>query len=250
MSASSEPHFPYEEITLDQYFRFTLVVLPHIYRFLKACTGPAPAFAAIAIQEVSLFGTLRRMLARKFRNEDYAVIIEHIWSHMSTFSAHPEESFKAIGEISAALYHYLSLNFKRARSFFALAVEMLPSEQKVKNIFERIESQYSNQFRLIVQAVNVPQLATVKPAENVDELEFLRYSPAGRRLWTLGVTAPEAFAVCLACRAAPAVNFAFPCCCGIVCAKCQVPADLKSCPVCSKPVTEIGNTQAVKLEIQ
>jgi hypothetical protein len=162
---------------------------------------------------------------------------------MSTFGTHPEDSYKAIGEIAAALYHYLNLNFKRARNFFALAVAMLPTEQKAKDVFARLESQYSNQFRLLVQAVNVPQLSAVKPAENVNELEFLQYSPAGRRLWTLGVTAPEAFAVCAICRAAPAVAFAFPCCCGIACAQCQVPADLKTCPVCNRPVAASGQIQ-------
>jgi hypothetical protein len=243
MSSTDDHHFPYEGITQDPHFRFTLVILPHIYRFLKACTGPAPAFAVIANQEISLFTTLHRMLERKFRNEDYNIIIQTLWAHMSTFGAHPEESYKAIAEIAAAFYHYLNLNFKRARDFFTVAVEAVPNESKAREVLARLESQYSNQFGLLVQCMNVPQLAAVRPAEGVDDLEFLRYSPAGRRLWTLGVTAPESFAVCVVCKGAPAVAFAFPCGCGIACARCQVPSGLSVCPVCGKPVTTIARVQ-------
>jgi hypothetical protein len=245
MASETPPRrFPYDEISFDPHFCFTLVTLPHVYRFLKACHSPASVLAPIAAQEAAFFCTLRRMIARRLRNEDYAVIIEHLWAGIANVAADPAKAYHAVGDIAAALYHYLNLNFKRTRGFFTVAVEMLPGDHRAKDLLARIESQYANQFGLIQQAVAAPQLSDIRPADSVDELEFLRYSPAGRRLWTLGVTAPEAFAVCRVCRGRPAMTFAFPCCCGLTCHACQVSLDTRTCPACGKPVTGFGKTLA------
>jgi hypothetical protein len=247
--ADGSNRFPFDEVGDDQCLRFTLVILPHIYRFLKFYKSSAPNFSAIADQEVSLFSTLRRTLARRIRSDDYILLVETVFGHMRDFAQHPEDSCRVIGEIAAAMFHYLNINLRRSRAFLVVAAEYIPNDHRLQAGLARLDAQFTNQFRIVSQIAASPQLGNLRAPEGDDDLKYLTRSPVGQRFASLGLSSPWNAPRCTACREGIANTFAFPCGCALVCDICKTDGLATHCPRCGQKLGAIAKIPGLKEEV-
>jgi hypothetical protein len=238
--------FPFDEVADDQCLRFSLVILPHLYRFLKFYKSSAPNFAAIAEQEVALFSTLRRTLARRVRSDDYIWLVETVFAHMRDFAQHPDDSCKVISEIAAAMFHYLRINLHRSRAFLTVATEYIPTDARLQAGLARLDAQFTNQFRIVSQIAASPQLGNLRAPEDDDNLKYLNRSPVGQRFASLGLTSPWNAPRCTVCHEGMANTFAFPCGCALVCDICRTDGLASHCPRCRQKLGTIAKITGMK----
>lgn len=235
-------------IPFPNFARFSMIVLPHLYTVLSAYKAQDPSFQSILEREIVMFPILKDVLSRNMDDDTITSVLDRIFDSLKGFECQErsEDSYRDIGKAVTKMYCLLITTFKKIHSSFsiigdletnALEAEDRKEAESILEIAKDYESQFKVQFQQMTNFFQSPKLTDLKTKsddnflmeiETIDEFkDFLK-----------GKTTD--FHKCIICLEKPAVLYAVPCNCPIICEHCHIPKeDLSStCIRCGKPVKE------------